>query len=94
MWCSASSCLSPTLFIAYFSDAINDLPSGINSALYADDFYIWAKDKSIKRIQPLLQNSINSIVNYCNKWCFSINKSKTVYTTFTTAGEKANYNKK
>jgi hypothetical protein len=31
--------------------------------------------------------------NFCQKWCLSLNKSKTIYTVFTTAGKRKSYEK-
>ena len=85
------SCLSPTLFIIFFSHIAKHIPSNIKIALYADDLCIWITCKSIKDLEFFLQIAIDKIVEFCKTWGFSINRGKTCYTTFTTAGLRSNY---
>ena len=40
-----------------------------------------------------LQTAINAISEFCQKWGFTINKSKTTYTVFCTAGWRSNYSR-
>ena len=59
------SCLSPTLFIAYFSDVTKDIDPEIGQALYADDLCIWSSDRSLKKIEKKLQLAIDKISLFC-----------------------------
>lgn len=43
------SCLSPTLFLIYFSDIFNIIPKQVRVALYADDLCIWFTSRSLKK---------------------------------------------
>jgi hypothetical protein len=88
------SCLSPTLFNLYFSDIVQVIPQEVPTALYADDLCIWFTSSSKREIKRNLQKAINAIVEFCKKWGLSINKDKTCYTTFTTAGQRKNYSTK
>jgi hypothetical protein len=90
---SQGSCLSPTLFIIYFSDLAKEIPTETNVALFADDLFIWTTNKCKKIIQSNLQAAFNKIKNFCQKWWFSINKSKTNFTMFTKAGHRKWYYK-
>lgn len=85
------SSISPTLFILYFSNVVNNLPKHIKVAIFADDLCIWITCKSTRLIEENLQPAINKIIEFCNTWGFTINVSKTCYTTFTTAGHRKNY---
>lgn len=85
------SCLSPTIFILYFSDIAKTLPPDVKIALFADDLCIWFTHKSKRIIKKILQSAINKIVEFCEKWGLTINKSKTCYTVFTSAGLRKNY---
>jgi hypothetical protein len=85
------SCLSPTLFILYFSDIANCIPSEEKIALFADDLCIWFTLKDKIFVEKTLQLAIDRIQAFCQKWGFIINKSNTNYTTFTSAGHRSNH---
>ncbi|CAD6232842.1 GSCOCG00007009001-RA-CDS, partial [Cotesia congregata] len=69
------SILGPTLFLYY----INDLPKNekTNTALFADDTAIyvasWNKKQAIKHLQERLDN----IANFFDKWKLKLNNTKT-----------------
>ena len=44
-----------------------------------------------KVVEKKLQLAIDRIQAFCQQWGFTINKTKTNYTTFTTAGYRSNY---
>jgi hypothetical protein len=87
-------CLSPTIFILYFSDIVKNLPQDVKIALFADDLCIWYTHKSKRVIKKVLQEAVNKILEFCKEWGFVINKSKTCYSVFTRAGLRKNYKKK
>ncbi|CAF1073509.1 unnamed protein product, partial [Brachionus calyciflorus] len=87
------SSLSPTLFSLFFSDIVDYIPKNVQKALFADDLTIWYTDKNLKKIQNELQIAIEKIEKYCLFWGLKLNCSKTVYTVFTTAGYRENYEK-
>ena len=88
------SCLSPTIFNIFFSYISHSIPDSIKTALFADDLCIWYTDRSKRKIQTQLQDATNKIDNFCIKWGLVLNKAKTFYTVFTTAGLRKNYGKK
>ena len=89
------SCLSPTIFNIFFSYITRSIPDSIKTALFADDLCIWYTVKSKRIIQTQLQDTTNNINNFCIKWGLVLNKAKTFYTVFTTAGLNGkNYGKK
>ena len=88
------SCLSPTLFILYFSDIAKIIPPNVKIAIYADDLCIWYTGGSKREIKRIIQKAIDVIIEFCKKWGLTINKEKTCYTTFTSAGLRQNYTKK
>lgn len=75
------SCLSCTLFLIY----INDMPDILQSekALYADDLAMWYTSKYLPITSNRLNEDLNSLHQYCEKWKLKINSTKTVYTIFT-----------
>lgn len=85
------SCLSPTLFIAYFSDIIKTIPEEVKVGLFADDLCIWYSNKKINKIKNVLQQTINAIQKFCTDYRFTINSTKTSYTIFTSGGQRKNY---
>ncbi len=85
------SCISATLFNIFFSDISLHIPEHIFRALYADDLGILFRSSNLKEITRNLQTAINAISSFCHKWGFSINKTKTTYTTFCSAGKRKNY---
>ena len=50
--------------------------------------------KSKRKIKQLIQKAFDNIVEFCKKWGFKINRSKTCYSVFTTAGLRNNYQRK
>ena len=88
------SCLSPTLFIAYFSDIIKIITNDVKVGLFADDLCIWYTSKNIKQIKTILQQTINEIQKFCTDYQFKINSTKTSYTVFTSGGQRKNYYEK
>ncbi|RNA15879.1 RNA-directed DNA polymerase from mobile element jockey-like [Brachionus plicatilis] len=88
------SCLSPTIFILFFSDIANSILPDVKIALFADDLCIWVSRTSRREIQIILQKAVNRIIEYCKKWGFKINEKKTCYTTFTKAGLRKKYEKR
>ena len=68
------SVISPILFLL----AINDIqPQNINSSLFADDTAIWKTGKNVKLLAKQVQQSINYIEDWCNKWGFKVSVAKT-----------------
>ncbi|GFS18038.1 RNA-directed DNA polymerase from mobile element jockey [Elysia marginata] len=75
------SSLSCTLFLIF----INDLPDVVQTekALYADDLVMWHTNKHPGISTRLLNEDLDMLQNYCDKWKLKINSSKTVYSVFT-----------
>ena len=75
--------LSPTLFNIFINDVFNDLEKGncnpptldnetyINALAYADDIVLLSKSKEG------LQNALDIVAKYCEKWKLKINQKKT-----------------
>ncbi|GFR94441.1 RNA-directed DNA polymerase from mobile element jockey [Elysia marginata] len=74
------SFLSCTLFLIF----INDLPDVVQAekALYADDLVMWHTNKHPGISARLLNEDLDRLQNYCNKWKLKINSSKTVNSVF------------
>lgn len=84
--------ISPVLFSIYISD-ISKCING-DHGLYADDISNWANGHNKKEIAIVLQQQIDNIHEYCQKWCLKLNDNKTTYTIFTPAGKRKEYESK
>ena len=65
---------------------INDLPGSlkdVDSSLFADDSCIFKSGRNIKFITNLIQDNLDRISNWCDKWWFKISLDKTVAVIFT-----------
>ena len=71
------SVISPLLFILFMNDFPSINNSNIQTSLFADDSAIWKSGRNIKFITIQLQNQLNNIAKWCNKWGLKINASKT-----------------
>ncbi|GFR92890.1 reverse transcriptase-like protein, partial [Elysia marginata] len=62
-----------------------DLPDVVQTekALYADALVIWHTNKHPGISARLLNEDLDRLQNYCDKWKLKINSSKTVYSVFT-----------
>lgn len=73
--CPQGSCLSPILYNIF----THDFPclNGCESSIFADDTAILSSGTYSSTIIVKLQDSIDSVVNYFNKWKILVNSSKT-----------------
>ena len=76
------SVLSPILFSLMINDIFEDIPLGINYSIYADDVALWCKHESQEQSHNLLQNGLHNVLQWSNKWGFSLSSHKTVAMIF------------
>ena len=84
--------VSSTLFLVYINDLVSNLPKHVSNTLHADDLAIWSCETSTATATLRIQNAINNIAEWTEKWGLNINKNKTVSTLFSlsTSKEKVN----
>ena len=84
------SSLSCTLFLIF----LNDLPKILKSekAQYADDLAFWQTRNKAGTSAILLNEDLQRLQSYCNKWKLKINTTKTVYSIFSKSPNEANKN--
>ena len=64
--------LSPTLFLIFINDVLNDLPRGVHGAMYADDLILWCTEESIGTARYRLQEALNLLERWTKLWLVKI----------------------
>lgn len=79
--CPQGSCLSPILYNIY----THDFPqlNGCESSIFADDTAILSSNIYSHDVLLNLQNSLDDVINYFNKWKILVNPTKTQAIYFT-----------
>lgn len=73
--------LPPLLYALYSADM--PVARGVKIAMYADDTAIMASDSNPRNASKKLQNALNLIEGWLDKWRISVNEAKSVQVTFT-----------
>ena len=84
--------LSPTLFLIYVNDIIQNLPKHVKGAIYADDLALWCTEESLPTANYRMQEALNSLQRWTKKWIVSINPTKTTHTVFSLSTKKLTAN--
>ena len=84
-------CLSPFLFAMYINDLEAELAvkgvAGINTGIINLHILMYADDIVLFRKSPKdLQNALDSLAEYCNKWKLTVNTNKTKIMVFRNGG--------
>ena len=69
------SALAPTLYNLYVADAPK-IP-GASLVIFADDTCTFTTNRNPKQAQKIIQNHLNKLSEYCEKWKIKINPEKT-----------------
>ena len=80
--------LSPTLFLIFINDLIEDLPKGIHAALYADDLVMWCKEEHASTATYRMQLAADKLAAWAEEWNVHINKEKSSTTLFTLSSKQ------
>ena len=82
--------VSPTLFLVYINDITTTVPRHVSNTLHADDFAVWCAEEHTTTAVHRIQNTINEVCSWTERWALQLNTTKTVSTLFTlsTAKEK------
>lgn len=77
------SVISPTLFNIMINDLFKNLPSDISHSLYADDGALWITHNSLDVALQTMQEGMNSVQTWSQKWGLEISNAKTKAMIFT-----------
>ena len=67
--------ISPILCNSYTHDSMTDVMN--SHAEFADDSWVWARNKDLSEVELALNTDIERITNWCNKWNMSVAPDKT-----------------
>ncbi|XP_043213195.1 uncharacterized protein LOC122377325 [Amphibalanus amphitrite] len=76
------SVLSPTLFLIMINDLFQNPPSSLKHSIFADDVAIWVTRRNIDSAFASVQNAMEDINSWCDKWGLVLSPSKTVALIF------------
>jgi len=74
--------LSPTLFVLFINDLVQELPRGVQAALYADDLVMWCSEEYATTATHRIQLALDKVAGWADSWCITINREKTTATLF------------
>ena len=81
------SMISPELFISMIDDLPNSLQR-VETSLFADDSSLYKGGRSIKLLQSAVQQDLDALQQWCDKWGFKISTEKTVAVLFSQATQR------
>ena len=73
---------SPALFNIYINDVTDNFPSGVETSMFADDLAIWSSHQNITEAEGKLQQALDSLAAWAEKWKLTVSLEKTVSTIF------------
>ena len=68
--------LSPTLFLVFINDFIQEFHKGIKTSLHADDLVMWCKEEYATTATYRMQIPAVKLTALTQKWCLAINTDK------------------
>ena len=78
------SVLSPILYLIFVNDLTETLDlEATNASQYADDLGTWVTAKDVKTAREKMQEEVNKIVRWCQKWQVTLNPIKSKLVLFT-----------
>lgn len=78
------SCLSPILYLIFVNDATDGLNrKSIDPSQFADDIGIWSSGKTVQETISKIQDGVNALEKWCQKWFVQLNPLKSQLVIFT-----------
>ena len=76
------SVISPVLFNVMINYIFQQVPSSFGKSLFADDGAIWKKGRNINYLFRQMQEAVDQVVLWANKWGFRISTAKSNFMIF------------
>ena len=86
--------ISPTLFLVYIDDITKCIPRHVSNSLHADDLAVWSSSEHTTTATYRLQQTVNAVTEWTEKWGLTISKTKTCATLFSLSTKKETVNLK
>ena len=83
--------LSPTLFLIFINDLIQDQPTGVHAALYADDLVMWSKEEHATTASYRIQQAADKLMEWAERWNVTVNKEKSSTTLFSLSTKQKSF---
>ena len=74
--------MSPSLFILFINDLVQELPKGVHAALYADDLVLLCTEEYATTATYRMQLALDKLTAWTHDWCVTINKEKSSVVLF------------
>lgn len=76
------SVISPVLFNVMINDIFQQIPSSFGKSLFADDGALWKRGRNINYLFEQVQEAVDQVVQWANKWGFRISTAKSNFMIF------------
>ena len=83
------SVLSPTLFLIFIDDIVDQLPITTDSSLFADDLSIWIAKPSVEMATKQLQQALDTVTQWSLQWKMTLSAEKSEVILFTNDNHQA-----
>ena len=74
--------LSPTLFLIFINDIMENIPRKIQGAMYADDLVLWQSEENLQVARYRIQEALQRLEEWTKMWHVKLNPTKTTFTVF------------
>ena len=71
---------SPALFNIYINDVTDNFLSEVETSIFADDLAIWSSHRNIQEAERKLQQALDSLAAWAEKWKMTVSLERTVST--------------
>jgi hypothetical protein len=68
--------LSPTLFLIYINDVVDNIGEKVTPSLFADDIALWSQDVDAEVATRNVQTAVDSIAQWSREWLLTLSVAK------------------
>lgn len=84
--------LSPTLFLIFIKDILDQMPKKVRGAVYADDLVLWCSEEHFTTANYRLQQALIVLETWTKSWLVKVNEQKTTYSIFSLSNQDPRIN--